>query len=58
VKCFTASLSQFENQDADDPIEELTRKVSFERALALWALLAEGNPDKVEAELANDTLLT
>ena len=50
----TTSLSKFVNQDADDPIEELTRKISLEKALALCILLAERNPDKVEAELAND----
>jgi hypothetical protein len=50
----TTSLSEFANQDADDPVGELTKKVSFENALALWNLLATGNPDEVEAELAND----
>jgi len=50
----TTSLSEFVNQDADDPIEELTRKISLEKALALCIFLAEGSPDKVEAELAND----
>jgi hypothetical protein len=50
----TTSLSEFVNQDADDPLRELTKKVSFEKALALWILLTAGNPDGVEAELAND----
>ena len=50
----TTSLTEFVDQDADDPIEELTRKMSLEKVLELCLLLAEGNPDKVEAELAND----
>jgi hypothetical protein len=50
----TTSLSEFVSQDADDPIGELTRKISSEKALTLWVLLAEGNPDKVEAELENE----
>ena len=50
----TTSLSEFVSQDADDPIGELTRTISLEKALALWVLLAEGNPDKVEAELENE----
>ena len=43
----TTSLSVFVNQDADDPIEELTKKITLEMALALWKLLADDKPDQV-----------
>ncbi len=48
----TTTLTKFISQDADDPSEELSRKVSLKAALALWTLLAKGSEEKVEAELA------
>ena len=47
----TTSHSEFTDEEADDPVEELTRKLPREKALALWILLAKGSPDKVAAEL-------
>jgi hypothetical protein len=49
----TVCLSKFMSPDADDPSEEITKKVSLEKALALWLLLAKGNIEKIEAELAD-----
>jgi hypothetical protein len=50
----TTCFSKFTSQDADDPSEEITKKISLEKALALWMLLAKGNTAKIEAELADD----
>jgi hypothetical protein len=49
----TVCFSKFMSPDADDPSEEITKKVSLEKALALWLLLAKGNIEKIEAELAD-----
>ena len=52
----TVSFSKFVSKEADDPIVELTKTVSLEKALELLTWLAEGKAEKVEEELAGDQL--
>lgn len=49
----TASFSVV-NEGADDPVVELSKKLAMDKSLELLFLLADGSPDKVEAELSKD----
>lgn len=52
----TVSISKFVSEEADDPIVELVKTVSLEKALELLTWLAEDKAEQIEEELAGDQL--